>query len=255
MIHFQELVNALKAHPDIWLARAQILSGASADSIKRAEDRLGAPLHPEIKEFYTNHNGVAIEWMFKHSDRFNISDYKVNTSELPFWMDLMQLYSPPFDGQIIVAPIGEVFINSYDDIEECSDFAPSIAWIEYIEEPTEINLGSYIFGGRKFESEIAFRSQLRFFDAYLRDTGNLMLFEPGKSDPRLIHMEEIWLNFSPEIVMPLSKYIHHVAYDFGLRWNRGSYFKDVPNAPISFDAQTRLAQLITETKFPGDLRE
>lgn len=254
MIDFRKLVTALEAHPDIWLARAQFLPGASASSIERAENRLGVSLNPEVKAFYQHHNGLAIQWMFKHCNRFQNTEYNVDTSELPFWMDLMDHSGIPFDGQIIMPPIGEVFISSYEDIEEPSDFDPECAYTEYFRDPPMPAEGPFILGERQFESEAAFRTQLRIFDNYLSEYGNLMLFERGKSDPDLLHCDDIWDNFDSRMVLPLSQYIHHVAYNFGLRWYRWLYFRDAEPAPISFDPEARLVQLIAETKFPGDLR-
>lgn len=254
MVDFRTLAAALEAHPDIWVARAQILPGADPEDLARAEAHLGAPLDPEVKAFYAAHNGLAISWMWKPSDRFQDFSYDVDTSELPFWMDLMQNYGPPFDGQIIVAPIGEVFVDSYESIEEPSDFAPDIAYMEYFEVPKGSETGKFSLGERNFGSEAAFRSQLRIFDYYVRDNGNLMLFETGNSDPDLFHLEDDWANFQPDLVLSLSKYLHHVAHDFGLVWHRNRYFRGAEPAPASFDPAARLEQLVAETEFPGDRR-
>lgn len=255
MINFKEIAKALEAHPDIWLARAQFLPGASASAIEKAEKNLGAPLHPEIKAFYSHHNGIAIEWMFKQSNRFQDHEYKVDTSELPFCMDLLENYGPPFDGQIIVLPLEDVFIKSYDDIEKESPFAPDIAFMEYIETPDEPSVAPFLFGTQTFDSETAFRAQLRYFDFYARDDGNLMLFEQGQSNPTLLNLEDHWTNFDPKCTLPLSQYLHRIAYDFGLRGGpRYQYFRRPTLVPTSFDTNTRLAQFVNETKFWGDLR-
>ena len=256
MINFKELANALEAHPDIWLARAQFLPGASVAAIEKAERNLGAPLHPELKAFYSHHNGLAIEWMFKQSDRFQGREYEVDTSELPFCMDLLEDYGHPFDGQIIVLPLEDVFIRSYNDIEEESPFAPEIAFMEYIERPDEPSSEPFLFGTQTFESETAFRAQLRYFDFYARDDGNLMLFEQGQSNPTLLNLEDHWTNFDPRCTLPLSQYLHRIAYDFGLRGGpRYHYFRRPKLVPTSFDAKTRLAQFIDENTFWGDLRK
>lgn len=254
MVDFRTLVETLEAHPDIWVARAQFQPGASQEEIARAEAQLGVPLNREIKAFYTHHNGLAIEWMFKQSDRFQNATYEVNTSEVPFWMDLMEDYGPPFDGQIIVAPIGEVFVESYEAIENPSNFDPSVAYMEFIEYPEEKKEGRLAFADLLFESQEAFRAKLRLFDHFLRDYGNLMLFQPGKSDPDLFHCEEHWHNMNEKLVLPVSLYLHQVAHDFGLRWHRGQYFQGAEAAPVEFDPAARLTELIAETKFPGDLR-
>ncbi|MFK7934849.1 MAG: SMI1/KNR4 family protein [Saprospiraceae bacterium] len=260
MINFQKIANALAAHPDIWLARAQILPAATAAQIQRAEEQLGAPLHPEIKAFYEYHNGVAIQWMYKKSDRFQARKYDVDTSELPFWMDLFGGDFLPFDGKIIINPIGEVFVRSYDEIEEYSDFSPEIAYREYIEMPDLPVAGAYTFGERQFTSQEAFHQQLRLFDFSSLDDGTLMLFEPQKSDPDILYTEDHWQNFEPKLTLSLSKYLHHIAYNFGwLGWSgyqglRRGYFKGAAPAPSHFDVETRLAELIENNKFYGDLR-
>lgn len=254
MIDFRQLVTTLKAHRDIWVAREQILPGASPEMLQKAETCLGAPLHPEVKAFFAHHNGLAIEWMFKHTDRYQSGPYKVDTSELPFWMDLMTDYGHPYDAQIIVAPIEEIFMDNYNEIKAHSDFAPAIAYMEYIELPEGEEEGRFTLGDRQFKSETAFRSQLRIVDYYTRDIGNLMLLEHGKSDPDLFHLEDHWNDFNADLVLPLSKYLHHIAYNFGLRFQRYLYFRRPSSVPLTFDLTSRLEQLIAETKFPGDLR-
>ena len=269
MINFRELANALEAHPDIWLGRNQIFPGASPAAIERAETILGAPLHPELKGFYTNHNGLAIDWMYKHSTTFQEDYDKEDTAELPTWDELLREGIAGhdyirFDGRIMILPLEDVFIKSYKGIEEKSPFAveePFASACGYISDkeweeelPTPAS-ESFLFGEKIYESEMAFRAQLRYFDAFSSDDGNLILLESGQSNPMLLHLESYWTNFRPKLTLPLSQYLQHVAYDFGLRDGRHEYFRKPKPVPISFNVESRLAQLIAETEFYGDLRE
>lgn len=269
MINFRELANALAAHPDIWLGRNRILPGASPAVIERAETILGAPLHPELKAFYTQHNGLAIEWMFKHSTTFQEDYCEVDTSELPLWEELLgegKWHNDyiRFEGRIIILPLEDIFIKNYKGINKRSlfsveePFASECGFIsekEWEEELPTPPSETFTFGEKVFESEMAFRAQLRYVDAFFSDTGNLLLLEEGVSNPILLHLEDYWTNFEPKLTLPLSQYLHRVAYDFGLSHNRHRYFRDPKPVPTAFDVETRLAQLIEETEFHGDLRE
>lgn len=248
MMDFRALVAVLQAHPDVWVARAQFLPGAEAADFERAEAQLGASLHPDIKAFYAAHNGLAIEWIFKHSPAYQEGGLEVDTDELPFWMDLMSDYGHPFDGQVIVAPIGEVFVDGYDSVEEPSEMEPEIAYVEYFRDPPAPSSGPFLLGERSFASEADFRSRLRIFDHFLRDYGNLMLWEAGQSDPDLFHLEDDWHNFRADRVLPLSHYLRHLAYDFGLRWQRGGYFKEGDLPPADFDPAERLQALVDASR-------
>ncbi len=69
-----------------------------------------------------------------------------------------------------------------------------------------------------------------------------------------MHMEEDWDYFQADRVLSLSLYLGHLAYDFGLPWQRTLYGHGAEAAPVEYDPVEQLAQVTAGRKFPGDFR-
>ncbi|MEM6271694.1 MAG: hypothetical protein AAF998_19815 [Bacteroidota bacterium] len=244
-MNFKPVLNALEAHPEIEVTRGILLPGISETALRQVETAYGGPLKPEIRDFYRHHNGVVIEWIWQGSDLYEAPGRPREDAELPFVLDLLNDYSPPLDGQLILLPLEEVLVPDFEEFSAHSDFGTEIAYAEYLE-PEDASLAgpAVQFGERRYRSEEDFRAQWRYFDFYLRDSGAVLLYEGGQPDPTVLFVETSWSRYDPARQLPLSAYLNRVYQDLGFRWRRHKYFETPADKDSDASPAERLAELL-----------
>lgn len=100
---FQEMVDALRAHPKVEIIESVIRPPASSAAFNAAEKLIGRALPDDLVEFYLDHDGIYLTWGLNGRTYGNAIE--------PFgWPD----YGTP-PGVINLLPIGEVFSANWVD--------------------------------------------------------------------------------------------------------------------------------------------
>jgi hypothetical protein len=104
---FEEMVDALRAHPKIDVFDAIVRPPASGAAIIAAEKLIGRALPDDLMEFYVAHDGAFLSWGLKGRE------YDGNAIEPFGWPD----YGTP-PGVINLLPIGDAFSAGW--VQDCT---------------------------------------------------------------------------------------------------------------------------------------
>lgn len=223
-MNIHAILSLLDQHSEVQLDRVLVRPGCSEAVLQQYESELGVQLHPGTRAFFLAHNGVALEWHAKGHIGFDPSSETIQTDEFPGLMELLEDYGPPFDGQLIVLPLEE-FLQP--DLELADIFSPYGAADAHFQHhiAEDGGDGSFEFGDRSYSDEGDFRSQLRYFDFFQRDTGVSLLYEKDNSDLPVLYEPFRGGGYNARHQMPLSQYLNMAIRHFGLRHRRDLWFK------------------------------
>ena len=101
---FEEMLDALRAHPNVEVFEAIVRPPASGAAIIAAEKLIGRSLPDDVMEFYAAHDGVFLSWGLKGRQ------YDEKAIEPFGWPD----YGTP-PGVIHLMPMGRVFSSDWVD--------------------------------------------------------------------------------------------------------------------------------------------
>ncbi len=240
----QNIVSLLENHPEIQLVNGRVLEPASEERIVKAESVLGARLDPVIRQFFLDHNGLNVEWIFKGRSDYEAEAF-LRKDEVMILPELLEDDYPPRDGQLIIMPIEDIFIEDFDEEEGYFASGTDEAWDIYLREGYgELKEGPFEFGRTTYSSEIEFRRRLRYIDFFQRDMAVALLLEPGNPDPPVLFEEVRGGSFDVSRQIPMSVYLQLVMRDFGLRWWRHRYFDASPGEFVPADPVAHLEDII-----------
>ena len=223
-MRIEEMLAQLEVHPEVTLVRKVLNEGIEVEELEEIESELGCELVPGIRDFFLEHNGLTLEWYWTGNPKIEeaeLADFD-EEAHLP---DLLEDYGPPVDGQLMVASLDEFMKPSYEEIDLMDPFGAAEAFFEIIQSSQETGgSDAFSFGDRIFETEKTFRSHLRYFDFFSRNTGAVLLYETGNSDPTVLYEPFRGGGYAPDKKVTLSQYLEYALSHFGLRWRRDLLF-------------------------------
>jgi len=124
MIDLSNILQLLREHSDILVTRDYIGTGASEETLQGVEAILGVPLDPWLRLFFSQYNGIAIEWVHKDGPHYRPPEdlEEEEQDEIPHLLELLEGNEAEVDGRIIVMPIEEVLVASYESSNSFTDF-------------------------------------------------------------------------------------------------------------------------------------
>jgi hypothetical protein len=108
---FNEMVDGLKAHPNVQVISYHVFDPATEKEIKEVEEFLGRELEQGIKEFYRQCNGIQLRWIRKDSEYFKPREFGTFIPG-PFTYEDVLDDSMALDGCVNILPIKEVFLTN-----------------------------------------------------------------------------------------------------------------------------------------------
>ena len=243
-MNISSILELLESHPAVSLHKAVLLPGIGEEELARVESDLGVNLTPVVRDFFLAHNGVAIEWSLREESD-EAGEVLRSEDDYPNMMEEIEDYGPRRDGRLVISPLDEVLVPEYDPADVFNPFGAADGYFEFLESvPQDAPDGFFHFGERTFASVAGFRSKLRYFDLFQRDTGVVLLYEFANPDPTVIYEPYRGGGYDPSQTVSLSKYLELVIQHLGSAWRRDLFFRQEVEVQEDLDWKERLEEIL-----------
>lgn len=102
------MVDELRTRPDVVVVHAHTFPGIASEALAAAEERLGNALHPAIRAFFRESNGLQLLWIRRDSTAFDSAVHQ--PSNVPAaWHRVQEEY----DGRVLIPPLETVLFTDY----------------------------------------------------------------------------------------------------------------------------------------------
>jgi len=200
---FKKLEGEIKTHPLLDLIESKISGPATAASIEKAEKALGKPFSPNLKDFYSQLNGVTLLWKFKN---LGDSDWEKLKSQLPGLTVKDKHKTKPF-ASIKILPVEKCFVNpeSFFDSSEKGDF--------------EVE-----FAGKKYPGN-SFGQLLRPFDLYSDTSCMSFVLIEGVAD-KVMQLSDAYIVWDYSKMSDFDNYIKMLFVTRGIEESRDKVYRE-----------------------------
>lgn len=202
---FLSLVKELRNHPDIDILHYNMGKPASDNKIASVERHLGANLHPAIKNFYKQCDGVALNWIYK--DNKNRNRVKLQAPSNKSYLEIDGFS----EGCMNIFPIKNTFIMNNWEGHNYFDGA------DYNNNPVQ-------FMGRKDLTILSFSKRLRIFDYHYPYQMMAFYVEKGNGNPPIVMGDDHGACWTDSYVTDFESYIELILANKVHRDSRSRFF-------------------------------